>query len=220
MNVSIFDVTGPIMIGPSSSHTAGAAKLGRIAKIIAVKPFKKVSFGLYGSFAETYKGHGTDIALVAGTLGMYEYDDNISDAFEIAKKQNIDFEFYTLELDNMHENSVKITFTFEDGGKCNILGSSIGGGQIKIVKIDEFETEFYANSPTLIINQYDKKGVISNISKVIANHNINIAVMKLSRVAKGKNACTIIETDSKISDDVVNELNNIENIISVQAINI
>ncbi len=220
MNISIFDVTGPVMIGPSSSHTAGAAKLGRIARLIAEKPFKKVSFGLHGSFADTYKGHGTDIALVAGALGIYEYDERLSKAFEIAKEQGIEYEFYKIELDDMHENSVKITFEFENGEKCDIFGSSIGGGQVKIVKINEFDTEFNATAPTIIINQYDKKGVISHISRVLFDYNINIAVMKLSRTAKGKNACTIIETDSSISKEVVDKLRLIENIISVQAINI
>ncbi len=220
MNISIFDVTGPVMIGPSSSHTAGAAKLGRIARLIAEKPFKKVSFGLHGSFADTYKGHGTDIALVAGALGMYEYDERLSQAFEIAKKEGIEYEFYKTELDDMHENSVKITFTFDDGTQCNVWGSSIGGGQIKIVRINEFDTEFNATAPTLIVNQYDKKGVISNISKVLFDCNINIAVMKLSRTARGKNACTVIETDGKIPENVVNTLRGIENIISVQAINV
>lgn len=220
MNISIFDVTGPVMIGPSSSHTAGAAKLGRIARLIAEKPFKKVSFGLHGSFADTYKGHGTDIALVAGALGIYEYDERLSKAFEIAKEQGIEYEFYKIELDDMHENSVKITFEFENGKKCDIFGSSIGGGQIKIVRINEFDTEFNATAPTLIINQYDKKGVISNISRVLFDYNINIAVMKLSRTARGKNACTVIETDSSIPKEVVDELRLIENIISVQAINI
>ncbi len=220
MNISIFDVTGPVMIGPSSSHTAGAAKLGRIARLIAEKPFKKVSFGLHGSFADTYKGHGTDIALVAGALGMYEYDERLSQAFEIAEKEGIEFEFYKTELDDMHENSVKITFTFDDGTQCSVWGSSIGGGQIKIARINEFDTEFNATAPTLIINQYDKKGVISNISKVLFDNNINIAIMKLSRTARGKNACTVIETDGKIPENVVTTLRKVENIISVQAINV
>ena len=194
--------------------------LGRIARLIAEKHFKKVSFGLHGSFADTYKGHGTDIALVAGALGMYEYDERLSQAFEIAKKEGIEYEFYKTELDDMHENSVKITFTFYDGTQCNVWGSSIGGGQIKIVRINEFDTEFNATAPTLIVNQYDKKGVISNISKVLFDCNINIAVMKLSRTARGKNACTVIETDGKIPENVVNTLRGIENIISVQAINV
>ena len=120
----------------------------------------------------------------------------------------------------MHENYVKITFTFDDGTQCNVWGSSIGGGQIKIVRINEFDTEFNATAPTLIVNQYDKKGVISNISKVLFDCNINIAVMKLSRTARGKNACTVIETDGKIPENVVNTLRGIENIISVQAINV
>ncbi|WP_324825304.1 L-serine ammonia-lyase, iron-sulfur-dependent subunit beta [Sinanaerobacter sp. ZZT-01] len=218
MDVSIFDVTGPIMIGPSSSHTAGAAKLARIARQIVGVPFTHVSFGLYGSFAKTYQGHGTDKALVAGALGLREDDERLREAFYLAKKEGLTFDFYETDLDGMHENSVKITFFRTDGLKTEIIGSSIGGGQIIIKYIDGFETEVTAQSPTLVIRQYDRKGVVSDISAVLANNNINIGIMKLSRLAKGKVASTIIETDDMIPYKVVESLGRLENVISVKAI--
>ena len=109
MEISIFDAVGPIMIGPSSSHTAGAAKLGRVAALIVGKPFKKVEFGLHGSFAKTYKGHGTDIALAAGVLGLNEADERLKEAFTLAEQQGVELRFYETELDGMHENSVRMT---------------------------------------------------------------------------------------------------------------
>lgn len=220
MDVSIFKVTGPVMVGPSSSHTAGAARLGRVAKIIAAGPFSRVSFGLHGSFAKTYKGHGTDRALVAGILGLREDDERLADSFSLAQKAGINFDFYEIELDGMHENSVKITFYMDDGTIKEVVGSSIGGGQILIRKINGFETEFSAQMPTLVISQYDKRGMVSAVTGILAHNEINIAVMKLSRQARGEVACCIIETDDAIPDSVTQALRQVENVISVQALNI
>ena len=220
MNISVFDVIGPVMIGPSSSHTAGAARLSKVARNIVAKPFSHVSFGLHGSFAKTYKGHGTDCALVAGILGFDEDDERLADAFSIAKERGITFEFYEIDIEGMHENTVMMTFFLDDNSKCVVTGSSIGGAQIIIRKINYFEVEFTAQSSTLIIQQLDRKGVISEVSKKLAQHNINIGIMKLSRTAKGEKALWIIETDDNISNDLVNEIQNINNILSVKAINV
>lgn len=220
MDISIFDVTGPIMIGPSSSHTAGAAKLARAARQIVGKPFTHVSFGLHGSFAKTYKGHGTDRALVAGILGLKEDDEGLAKSFELAKKQGITFDFHEVELEGVHENSVKITFTLEDEKIFTVTGSSIGGAQIVIREINGFITEFTASSPTLLIHQYDQKGVISDISTVLANNDINIGVMKLSRQGKGALASCIIEIDDVVPEEVVESLRKIEYVLSVQSIHV
>lgn len=219
MDISVFEVVGPLMIGPSSSHTAGAARLARAAAKIMDTPIKKVSFGLHGSFAKTYKGHGTDIALVAGVLGIKEDDERLRNAFEIAKEQNLIFDFYEVELENVHENSVLMTFILEDNRVREIVGSSIGGGQILIRKIDGFDTELSLNSSTLVIGQEDRVGMVNEISKVLAKHGINIGVMTVKRNERGAQACCIIETDSYISGEVVEGLKRIEHIISVQAIN-
>ena len=220
MDVSIFEVVGPIMIGPSSSHTAGAAKLARIARNIVNEPFNKVTFGLHGSFAMTYKGHGTDRALVAGVLGLYEDDEALADSFELAKQQGLEYEFDQINLENVHENTVKISFLLEDGSSYYVIGSSIGGGQIVITNINGFRTEFTAQYSTIVINHYDKKGIISEVSAILSNNYINIATMRLSRNARGEEAFCIIETDDVIPHHVKESMEELENIIQVQVINV
>jgi L-serine dehydratase len=219
MNVSIFDVVGPVMIGPSSSHTAGAARLARVARLIVGEEFTHISFGLYGSFAKTYKGHGTDKALVAGALGISESDEALSSSFEIAEKLGITYDFYEEQLEDYHQNSVKITFVMKNGTKNSVIGSSIGGGQILIRNINGFDTELDLKAPTIIIIQNDKKGVVSMVSRIIADNNLNIATMNLSRKAKGDKACCIIETDAPIPREIVQEIAACKDIISVKAIN-
>lgn len=131
---SVFDILGPIMIGPSSSHTAGAARLGKEARQIVGENFKAIKFYLHGSFAETYKGHGTDRALVAGALGMEPDDDRLKDALNIAKSKGIDIEFIPADLgEDKHPNTVKMVFTKEDGTEQEIIGSSIGGGNVQML---------------------------------------------------------------------------------------
>ncbi len=220
MDISIFNVLGPVMIGPSSSHTAGAAKLSKAARAIVGKPFSRVSFGLHGSFAKTYKGHGTDVALVAGALGLKENDDRLEGAFALAKEAGLAYEFYEIDLENMHENTVVMTFYLEDGTQAEIVGASIGGGEILIRRIDGFDTELRMNSSTLLICQEDKVGIISEISRVLAKHQINIGVMTVNRNSKGGTAYCSIETDSYLTEEVVKALRQVPNIISVRAINI
>lgn len=215
MEVSIFQVLGPVMVGPSSSHTAGAVRLAQIAALIAQKPFHHVTFYLHGSFAKTYQGHGTDMALVAGILGMGVDDERIPEAFELAEEAGIDWDFTEISLENVHENSVKIQFDFDDGSSMDIVGSSVGGGDIVICEIDGYRTSFTARSPMIIIRQKDKKGVISNISGILAENGINIAVMSLSRKGKGETALCLIEIDSAVASAVLEEIRKQENVISV-----
>ncbi len=220
MAVSVFQVIGPIMIGPSSSHTAGAAKLARVARLIAGRPFTHVSFGLYGSFAKTYKGHGTDRALVAGALGIREDDERLADSFALAKAFGIAFDFYETELENAHENSVRITFSMEDGSKTEIVGSSTGGGGILITAIDGFPTEFTAQSCAIIIRQEDKPGIVSDVSRVLADARINIAGMRVSRTAKDDLAFCIIETDDPIPEEIIRKIQSVDKVLSAQAVNL
>lgn len=220
MDISVFKAVGPIMIGPSSSHTAGAARLARIARLIVAEPFDYVSFGLHGSFAQTYKGHGTDRALVAGALGLAEDDERIADAFALAEQAGLGWDFYPVELQNVHENSVRMTFSMRGGGKQEIIGSSIGGGQIIICAINGFLTDISAQSSTLVISQNDRRGVISDVSRVLAEVGMNIGTMKVSRVARGETAFCIIETDGPIDDAVVARLRGVNNVLSVRAINL
>lgn len=206
MNTSIFAVAGPIMIGPSSSHTAGAAKLGRVARQIINEPFDKVEFYLYGSFDKTGKGHGTDKALLAGIMGIREDDERIIRSFEIAKEKGIEFSFGKIDLDNVHENTVKIVLLNKGKEIGVVQGSSIGGGEIEITNIDGYSVKISGNLNTIFVRQEDKAGVIGHISSILADANINIATMRVSRLAKNKEAMCIIEVDDKVKADVVKKL--------------
>ena len=216
---SLFDILGPIMIGPSSSHTAGAERLGRAAKQIAGEGIQSVIFYLHGSFAKTYKGHGTDRALIAGILGMETYDERIKDSFEIAQKQGIGIEFVEADLGDVHPNTVKIVITKDDSTTVSVTGSSIGGGNIVIINIDGDDVEFTGNYPVILIKHIDKRGMISKISFALAMNEINIATLKVSRVLKGDVATTVVETDSNVTSTVLEEISTIDSVVSVRAVN-
>lgn len=220
MDVSMFEALGPIMIGPSSSHTAGAARLSRIAALAVQGGFSHVDFVLHGSFARTYLGHGTDRALVAGALGMDADDERLPMAFDIAKRRGLTYSFSEEEMRGVHENTVRMVFHMDDGSAQTVIGSSIGGGQIVISSINGFDVTYTAQSNALVIVQRDRKGVICHIAGVLAMHDINIGVMRLSRRARGDIACTIIEVDALIEPAIAAELQAVEDVISVRAINI
>lgn len=213
----VFDILGPIMIGPSSSHTAGAARLGKIAKEIVGTEFHKVVFYLHGSFGKTFEGHGTDKALVAGILGMDPSDEELKDSFAIAKSQNIEFEFIEADLGYEHPNTVKIVFKFEEDEDIYITGSSIGGGSILITDINGNKVEFSGDYPTMLIKYLDQKGVISRISSILSTNEINIATMKVIR--ENNIATMVVETDSDINQEIVKEIDKLEEIIYIKGIN-
>ncbi len=218
MNTSIFQVAGPVMIGPSSSHTAGAAKIGRIARQIVNADFDKVTFGLHGSFDKTGKGHGTDKALLAGVIGIREDDERISKSFDIAEQMGIGFQFYSVELEGAHENSVIITFYKEEKPTTRIQGSSIGGGNVRIEKIDGYDIGISGNLPTIFVKQDDQRGVISHVATVLAENGINIATMKVSRVQKSEDAICVIEIDDSINEETLYNLKQHKNIQLVRLI--
>lgn len=220
MNISLLDVVGPIMIGPSSSHTAGAAKLSKTARLIYNKPFVKVKFGLGGSFASTYRGHFTDYALVAGALGMSEDDENLSNSFNIAKERNMEYEFYKADIPSTYENTVRITFIDKDGEEFFVEGASLGGGRILITNINGLICEINATCPTVIVQQQDVKGVVSDVTTILAYNNINIGIMKVSRTTRGDRAFCIIECDDIIPENVIKDLRRVNNVLSVVVVNI
>lgn len=215
----VFDILGPIMIGPSSSHTAGAARLAKIATIIAGGEIEKVDFLLHGSFAQTYKGHGTDKALVAGILNMEPWDENLKRSFAIAEEKGIEVNFIETNLGDVHPNTVKFHITKKDGSITEVTGSSIGGGNILVFNIDGQNVEFTGERPTILTQHKDLPGVISKISSILYDENINIANMRVYRSAKGKMATMALETDTLIVDNVMNQIRNIEEIESVKFIN-
>lgn len=214
---SSFDVLGPIMIGPSSSHTAGAARLGNISKNIAQENFKKVEFYLHGSFGKTYKGHGTDKALVAGILGYEPDDERIINSFELAEKANIEVEFIEADLGYQHPNTVKIVFKYENDDDFYVLGSSIGGGSVIIYDINGDEMEFTGDYPTIVLKYYDKKGVIMSISSILSKgHNIG----KMNVTRNGNVATMTLELDSSIDDDSVESISSLEDVFYLKYIDV
>jgi L-serine dehydratase len=215
----VFDILGPIMIGPSSSHTAGAARLAKVASIIAGGTIKKVEFLLHGSFAQTYKGHGTDKALVAGILNMDPWDEDLKRSFSIAVEKGIEIKFTETDLGDVHPNTVKFVITKDDGHTTEVTGSSIGGGNILVFNIDGQNVEFTGERPTILTQHKDLPGVISKISSILFDENINIANMRVYRSGKGKMATMALETDSLISEKVMSEIKGIEEIDVVKFIN-
>lgn len=218
-NYSAFDIMGPIMVGPSSSHTAGAARLGKIARIIAGGSIKSVELQLHGSFAKTYKGHGTDRALAAGILGMEPWDERLRNALQLAEKEGIKIIFSEIDLGDVHPNTVKFILRKDNGTLVEVLGSSIGGGSIIIYEIDGEKVEFTGEYPTIIIKQKDIPGVISKVTTLMYEENINIAFMKVYRNSKGTIATMIFETDSAITGAMIEKMKAVESIISVRVIN-
>ncbi|WP_326909490.1 L-serine ammonia-lyase, iron-sulfur-dependent subunit beta [Sedimentibacter sp. MB31-C6] len=216
---SAFDILGPIMVGPSSSHTAGAARLAKVARIIAGGKIKKVEFYLHGSFAKTYIGHGTDKALLAGIQNIDPWDENLKKSYEIATENGIEYDFIESDLGEVHPNTVKFIITREDGMISEVTGSSIGGGNILIFNIDGQNVEFTGEFPTILTHHKDLPGVISKISSILFEDNINIANMRVYRDGKGKLATMALETDNIITEKIKVKVKQIEEIESVKFIN-
>lgn len=216
---SAFDILGPIMIGPSSSHTAGAARLGKIAGIIAGEKIRKVQFLLHGSFAQTYKGHGTDKALVAGILGMDPWDEQLRNSIDIANNLGLEIMFIEKDLGDVHPNTVKFIIEKYDGIIAEIVGSSIGGGNIIITQVDGENIEFTGEYPTLIIKHRDVPGMVSRVTSIMYEENINIAFMKVFRGSKGEKATMIFETDNYLPQELIERIRGVSNVSSIKVIN-
>jgi L-serine dehydratase len=217
---SIFDVIGHIMVGPSSSHTAGACQIAYVSQLLFGKKPKTVKIGLHGSFAETYQGHGTDIALLGGLLGFSPESEEIKDAFQLAKKEQLTYTFEIVDLGaEYHPNSVSIEL-IDGSDKMTVIGSSIGGGNIEIVEIDGLEAGFGGEPNTLVILNKDKIGALVNIATTLSKFKLNIGAMKISRDFKKKVALTWLESDSEISEGVIEELKKCPEIIWVRIINV
>ena len=196
---SIFDIIGPVMIGPSSSHTAGAARLGKMARCIFGSVPKKVEMTLYGSFAKTYKGHGTDRALLGGLLGYKEDDKRLRNAKELADEVGLNYTFIESPLDIGHPNVVKFDLYGEKERHMSVVGRSIGGGQIMITEVDGNDMSITGDEFTLVVFHEDKPGAISLISQALSESDINIASMRVFRKGKYKDAVMVITTDSVVN---------------------
>lgn len=197
---SIFDMIGPVMIGPSSSHTAGVVKIGNVSRQILGQTPEKADIIFYNSFARTYEGHGSDRAILAGLLGYPPDDIRIRDSFTHAEKEGLDFHFRSVgNASTLHPNSVKLTL--KAGEKVvEVLGESLGGGVINIKEVDGFTANITGQTYTLIIKAEDRKGTIAFIAEVLAHDDCNIATMTVSRKGKNDLACHFIEMDSGLNE--------------------
>ncbi|MBQ8821081.1 MAG: L-serine ammonia-lyase, iron-sulfur-dependent subunit beta [Lachnospiraceae bacterium] len=213
--MSLFDILGPVMVGPSSSHTAGAVRIGYIARVLlGCKPVS-ADLALHGSFAATGKGHGTDRALVAGLLGMKPDDMRIPDSFRIAKEEDLAFSFEEVQIPGAHPNTVLIFLRGEDGKELEVQASSIGGGRIMINKIDGIDVNCSGELPTLIIHNLDQPGLVAKVTTRLSEKNINVATMQIFRDKRGGFAVMVIETDQPIFKKNLSYLENIEGVVQV-----
>ena len=213
---SIIDIISPIMAGPSSSHTAGAIRLGLLARNIYNAKPDKVTFKLYNSYALTGKGHGTDKGLLAGVLGLSVDDERIKNIFDMPIAKEIEYEFEFLEDFNRHPNAVD--FIFEGGLNFIISGDSIGAGEIVITNINNFSVNLDGKYNTILLVYNDKPGVISRVTGLIQADNVNIASLHCDRSGKGKDASMCICIDGDLSKNCLNDLSDLKNMYIVRYI--
>lgn len=212
---SVFDIIGPVMIGPSSSHTAGAVRIGKVVHSIFGQIPDEVTFHLYNSFAKTYQGHGTDKALVAGIMSFDTDNPDIKNSLEIAHQKGIKIYWDILKDSNApHPNTVKITVKKGDKS-MSITGISIGGGNIQVTELNGFSVSLSMNTPTLIIVHQDIPGMIAKVTDILSANDINIAQMNVTRESAGEKAIMIIEVDSRNCQDAVNQIERIPNLHNV-----
>ena len=213
--IGTFDILGPNMIGPSSSHTAGALRIAFVAGRM-VERAVSVKFVLYGSFARTYHGHGTDRALVGGILGYHPDDERIRDSFEHAKEAGLAFSFEENFTDKeIYPNTVDIYVTDKDGSVVSLRGKSIGGGNAVITRLNGVDVELTGNYCTLVVQHIDKKGTLAFVTAVLSAYDLNIGSLRLYRESKGKRAYAIIEVDTNVSNQVVSALKGVESVTNV-----
>ena len=206
--INIFDMMGPVMVGPSSSHTAGAARIGNMGRTLLGEEVARADIGLHGSFAETGFGHGTDRALLAGLLGMKPDDLRIPNAYEA-------YSFRSLELRDAHPNTALLELTGKSGKQLTLQASSIGGGAIVVNKIDGIDVNFTGDFNTLIVRNQDESGAVAAITSILSQVHINVANMRVNRHRRGGDALMVIETDQHITPRQVEFLSELPGILSV-----
>ncbi len=208
----VFDIVGPVMIGPSSSHTAGAVRLGLMARKILGEEAVRAEINLHGSFARTYRGHGTDKALIAGILGFAPEDERIREALQIARDHGLEFSFQTVNLEEAHPNTAVIYLVGRSGRTARVRGASVGGGNIMISNIDGYQVELTGQYPALITIHHDCPGVITRVTQILAHAAVNIAFMRVSRQNRGETAMMIMELDEEPVAAVIEECQQADNV--------
>ncbi len=214
--MNLFDILGPVMVGPSSSHTAGAVRIGRIARrLLGEDTPARAQIGLSGSFAATGHGHGTDRAIVAGLLGMQPSDERIAVSFDVARQEGMAFSFSRATLPGEHPNTARLALTGRSGKTLTIVASSLGGGRIMVVEMNGLRANFSGDLPTLIVQNRDQPGHVSEVTSMLAHKGVNIATMQLYRDYPGGNAVMIIETDKAVPPEGIAWLERSEGITRV-----
>jgi L-serine dehydratase len=202
-DMNIFDIIGPVMVGPSSSHTAGAVRIGFVSRKLMGEPVQSVKLLLYGSFLATGKGHGTDRALIAGLLGMLPDDERVPFAFEEADRAGMAFEFGEANLKEAHPNSVVLQMVGKSGRELEVIAASLGGGRMKICQLDGMEANFCAEYPTLIVQNLDQPGCVAKVTTMLSDIGINIATLQLYRDSRGGDAVMVVECDREVPADSI-----------------
>ncbi len=215
---SVFDVIGPVMIGPSSSHTAGAVRLGRLARAVFGEQPASARITLHGSFASTGRGHGTDLALVAGLLGLAPDDAGIRTADEQARAAGMDVAFAEADLGEVHPNTARLELSSPDGRTVTVQGSSVGGADVVLTAIDDFDVVITGELPVLVVEHQDQPGVIAAVSAILAEYGVNIASMEVSREKRGARALMVIETDQPVTDGALAAVARAEAVTGVRSV--
>jgi L-serine dehydratase len=215
---SVFEVIGPVMIGPSSSHTAGAVRIGRLARAVLGETPASARITLHGSFASTGHGHGTDLALIAGLLGYSPSDERIRTADTEAEAAGLAVEFVEGDLGEVHPNTARIEMSAADGRTAMVQGSSLGGADVILTAIDDFDVAITGELPVLIVGHHDQPGVIASVSAILASHGVNIASMEVSRERRGARALMVIETDQPVGAAVIEVVGDADAVTSARAV--
>jgi L-serine dehydratase len=212
---SAFDIIGPAMVGPSSSHTAGSLRLGRIARsLLEGKDPVHIKVLFYGSFATTYQGHGSDVAVVAGALGYDTHDQRIADALVTAKDLGIEVEFESSDQPVEHPNTMRIRLTDANHHSIEMMGCSIGGGRVEVIKIDGYFLR-YTGAPGVAVYHEDRFGMIEKVTRILSMHQVNISRMEVGRRRKDDEALMVIEVDETLEDEWIDEIKAIQGIHKV-----
>lgn len=213
--INIFDMMGPVMVGPSSSHTAGAARIGNMGRTLLGEEVARADIGLHGSFAETGVGHGTDRALLAGLLGMKPDDLRIPNAFEEAKKAGLCYTIDEIDLRDAHPNTAVLELTGKGGRALTVQASSLGGGRIMVNKLDGIEVNFTGESNTLVVRNQDEFGSVAAVTSILNQLRVNVANMSVHRHKRGGDALMVIETDQHIKPKQVEFISELPGILGV-----
>ena len=213
--MDLFDLIGPVMIGPSSSHTAGAARIGATARMLLGQDVAKADIGFHGSFAKTYHGHGTDRAIVGGLMGMSVDDPKLKSSLELAKEAGMEIVFHEVSLRGAHPNTVRLELTGVDGAELKLEASSVGGGNIQITRLDDVRVDFTGRENTLIIHHMDRPGLIANVTGVLAQQHLNIATMQVFRRSVGSDAMMVLELDGVPTELMIDYVRALDDVYGV-----